>query len=207
MVMLRCLLGIVSDSQLASLASLLFSGLMALYILFFNFCRDLNGPFSGVYQIKRSNAVSHLMQTKWLIVNQLGDAVSFSVDYDGEPQTENMSFLGNGSEDIATVEAETMQKLVNELESSVETMSQDNDLCDAVLPGGTTSLDCANDGREARLLQLQEELGRLKNQQLINGDGVPSSKPDPAARLHQMEGELGRLKQLRQSITNGDLSM
>ena len=36
-------------------ATLLFSGLLALYILFFNFCRDLNGPFQGVYQIKRSN--------------------------------------------------------------------------------------------------------------------------------------------------------
>lgn len=61
-------------------ASLLFAGLFSLYYLFFNFCRDLNEPFKGVYQIKRSNAVSHLMQTKWLIVSELGDSVTFDTD-------------------------------------------------------------------------------------------------------------------------------
>mmetsp|Transcript_35309 Transcript_35309/g.64730 ORF Transcript_35309/g.64730 Transcript_35309/m.64730 type:complete len:231 (-) Transcript_35309:159-851(-) len=37
---------------------------------FYNFCRDMNDPFDGVYQIKRSSAAAYLMQIKWLIANQ-----------------------------------------------------------------------------------------------------------------------------------------
>eukprot|EP00957_Ditylum_brightwellii_P205604 15344587-Ditylum_brightwellii.AAC.1 len=51
-------------------ARVVFTGLTAIYVLFFNFCKDLNSPFDGVYQIKRSSAASYLLQVKWLISNQ-----------------------------------------------------------------------------------------------------------------------------------------
>jgi hypothetical protein len=198
-------------------ASLLFAGLVALYFLFFNFCRDLNGPFGGVYQISRSNAISHLMQTKWLIVNQLGEDVSFTVNY-GKAQPKIIeeeksfvnkigSFFSGNAEDIATVEVDAMQTLVNELESAVEIIGEEGDLCDAV-ETPTTSLDCTEDGREARLLKLQDELSRVKdlNQQLAHADSKSTVGQDPAAKLHQMEQELGRLKQLNQQINNSALA-
>lgn len=113
-------------------ARLLFAGLAALYVLFFNFCKDLNGPFQGVYQIKRSNAVSHLLQTKWLIVNQLGDSINFGeFGDDKSPPVRNedgvfntsildkvKQFFSGGNaepEEIAQVEANTMATLVKEL--------------------------------------------------------------------------------------------
>ena len=139
-----------------------------------------------MYQIKRSNAVSHLLQCKWLIVNQLGDSVSFNVNYGDE----------KSPEDIAMVDANAMKTLVSELESAVETIGEDGDLCDAALPA-TSTLDCIYD-RESRLVQLQEELGRLKllNQQLAR----PNGETDPNMKLHQMEDELSRLKSLSQKL-------
>ena len=57
---------------------MVFAGLSAVYVLFFNFCKDMNDPFDGVYQIKRSSAASYLMQIKWLIANQsFGKEVKF----------------------------------------------------------------------------------------------------------------------------------
>jgi len=50
-------------------SSLLFSVLCTVYILFYNFAEDLNNPFQGVYQIRRSSTAAHLLQTKWLLVN------------------------------------------------------------------------------------------------------------------------------------------
>eukprot|EP00571_Detonula_confervacea_P006915 CAMPEP_0172317924 /NCGR_PEP_ID=MMETSP1058-20130122/33306_1 /TAXON_ID=83371 /ORGANISM="Detonula confervacea, Strain CCMP 353" /LENGTH=569 /DNA_ID=CAMNT_0013032611 /DNA_START=327 /DNA_END=2036 /DNA_ORIENTATION=- len=191
-------------------ASLLFAGLLSLYILFFNFCRDLNGPFSGVYQIKRSNALSHLMQTKWLIANQLGDSVSFNVNYgEVEPYAEEEKlpfsvFSGQETENIATVEANTMRTLVEEMESVIETIDQEevSDLCEAALPA-TTSLDCIEDGKIEKLQGLQDELARLKklNRQITHGVEVPTGSSDPGSRLRQMEEELVRLR--HQQITHG----
>mmetsp|Transcript_10705 Transcript_10705/g.22994 ORF Transcript_10705/g.22994 Transcript_10705/m.22994 type:complete len:1161 (+) Transcript_10705:103-3585(+) len=171
-------------------ASLLFAALMALYILFFNFCRDINGPFAGVYQIKRSNAVSHLMQTKWLITNQLGDAVSFKQNFDTNTAE---------TEDIATVDANAMLSLVDELESRVETIQQEEDLCEAA-DEETISLDCIDDDRESRLFQMKEELARLR---LLN-QAVATATPDldPESRLHRMEAELDKLKQLKRQLDN-----
>jgi hypothetical protein len=48
---------------------LLFAVLCTIYILFYNFASDLNGPFQGVYQVRRSCAASHLLQLKWLLAN------------------------------------------------------------------------------------------------------------------------------------------
>lgn len=69
---------------------MVFAGLSAVYVLFFNFCKDMNDPFDGVYQIKRSSAASYLMQIKWLIANQsFGKQVKFDSTgmasvYDGD---------------------------------------------------------------------------------------------------------------------------
>ena len=49
---------------------MVFAGLTAIYVLFFNFSKDMNDPFDGVYQIKRSSAASYLLQIKWLVANQ-----------------------------------------------------------------------------------------------------------------------------------------
>lgn len=51
-------------------ARMVFAGLTAIYVLFFNFSNDMNDPFDGVYQIKRSSAASYLLQIKWLVANQ-----------------------------------------------------------------------------------------------------------------------------------------
>ena len=48
---------------------LLFAILSTIYILFYNFASDLNNPFDGVYQVRRSCVASHLLQLKWLIAN------------------------------------------------------------------------------------------------------------------------------------------
>lgn len=154
-------------------ASLLFAGLLSLYILFFNFCKDLNGPFAGVYQIKRSNAISHLMQVKWLIVNQFGDDIDFNSNY-GEGDAR--------SEEINKVEEDAMKRLVRELETTEEVIVQEGDLCDSDLPTAS-SLYCTTDDRLERLHQMKAELSQLKGHS------------NPESRLSQIQKELTELKQ------------
>jgi hypothetical protein len=50
-------------------SSLLFGTLCTVYVLFYNFTNDLNNPFQGVYQVRRSSIASHLLEAKWLIAN------------------------------------------------------------------------------------------------------------------------------------------
>lgn len=50
-------------------SSLLFGILCSVYVFFYNFASDLNNPFEGVYQIRRSSAASQLLEIKWLLVN------------------------------------------------------------------------------------------------------------------------------------------
>lgn len=50
-------------------SSLVFGLLCSVYMLFYNFANDLNDPFGGIYQVRRSATASHLLQIKWLIVN------------------------------------------------------------------------------------------------------------------------------------------
>ena len=47
----------------------LFAASFSLYVLFYNFASDLNCPFSGSYQIRRSGIAAHLLQIKWLLEN------------------------------------------------------------------------------------------------------------------------------------------
>ena len=63
-------------------ASLLFGGLTSIYSSFYWFARDLNEPFSGAYQLRRSASATHLLQIKWNLVNHpwLEDVVDFDDD-------------------------------------------------------------------------------------------------------------------------------
>eukprot|EP00584_Thalassiosira_punctigera_P002874 CAMPEP_0172532654 /NCGR_PEP_ID=MMETSP1067-20121228/5627_1 /TAXON_ID=265564 ORGANISM="Thalassiosira punctigera, Strain Tpunct2005C2" /NCGR_SAMPLE_ID=MMETSP1067 /ASSEMBLY_ACC=CAM_ASM_000444 /LENGTH=601 /DNA_ID=CAMNT_0013317195 /DNA_START=30 /DNA_END=1835 /DNA_ORIENTATION=- len=73
---------------------MVFAALSAVYVLFYNFCSDMNDPFDGVYQIKRSSAAAYLMQIKWLIANQpYGEYIMFDTRglapvYDGNEVNE-----------------------------------------------------------------------------------------------------------------------
>jgi len=50
-------------------SSVLFACLFSTYVLFYNFAQDLNNPFQGVYQVRRSSTAVHLLEAKWLISN------------------------------------------------------------------------------------------------------------------------------------------
>ena len=53
-------------------------------MLFYNFANDLNDPFGGIYQVRRSATASHLLQIKWLIVND--PMLSGEVDFNTLPE-------------------------------------------------------------------------------------------------------------------------
>ena len=50
-------------------SSIIFGILCATYVLFYYFANDLNEPFSGVYQVRRSTAATHMLEIKWLLAN------------------------------------------------------------------------------------------------------------------------------------------
>ena len=64
---------IVIESSLHGIASnessLIFGLLCSTYMLFYNFATDLNDPFGGIYQVRRSATASHLLQIKWHMIN------------------------------------------------------------------------------------------------------------------------------------------
>ncbi len=59
----------VTDGQPSTESCFLFGFLCTVYVLFYNFIADLNNPFQGVYQVRRSSTASHLLEAKWLIAN------------------------------------------------------------------------------------------------------------------------------------------
>ena len=68
----------------ASFESRLFFALFTtIYVLFSFFANDLDNPFGGIYQIRRSAIAANLLQTKTLLVNEplLKDRVSFEKDH------------------------------------------------------------------------------------------------------------------------------
>ena len=71
-------LGVVSNES-----SLLFALLFIIYLIFYDFAFDLNEPFDGVYQVRRSAAASHLLETKWLLVNH--PLLRGKIDFDQVP--------------------------------------------------------------------------------------------------------------------------
>jgi Protein of unknown function (DUF4239) len=68
-------------------SSLLFAILSTIYIMFYNFASDLNNPFEGVYQIRRSCVSSHLLQLKWLILNH--PLLRGEIDFEETEEEEN----------------------------------------------------------------------------------------------------------------------
>ena len=66
--------------------SSLFAIFCGVYILFYNFARDLNDPFRGSYQIRRSAASAQFLQTKWLFTNHqlLKGKIDFDADEDSD---------------------------------------------------------------------------------------------------------------------------
>ena len=66
----------------------LFSVIFGVYLLFFNFSRDLNQPFEGVYQIRRSQTASSLLKTRRIITSSgLAQGVNFGYGEDGDRTT------------------------------------------------------------------------------------------------------------------------
>ena len=55
--------------------------------MFYNFASDLNNPFEGVYQIRRSCVSSHLLQLKWLIANH--PLLRGEIDFEETEEEEN----------------------------------------------------------------------------------------------------------------------
>jgi hypothetical protein len=78
-------------------SSLLFGSLSAIYVLFYDFASDLNNPFTGVYQVRRSCTASHLLEAKWLIANHpyLRGEVEFDEVYE-EPECVQIRSPGLG---------------------------------------------------------------------------------------------------------------
>ena len=102
-----------SDTPLE--ARMVFAGLTAIYVLFFNFSKDMNDPFDGVYQIKRSSAASYLLQIKWLVANQpwgkdirFDTRAAFVPEFDGDvlevTGKDGMKSLGATMNKMETVE-------------------------------------------------------------------------------------------------------
>jgi hypothetical protein len=50
-------------------SSILFAVLTNIYVLFYYFAADINNPFEGVYQIRRSSSACNLLEAKWLLAN------------------------------------------------------------------------------------------------------------------------------------------
>ena len=67
------------DGVPAELAKILFASLVVCYTLFYEMSFDLNRPFDGIYQIRRSGAAMHFLQIKHWIAHDvvLSQAVDF----------------------------------------------------------------------------------------------------------------------------------
>lgn len=66
-------------------SKILFAILTGVYTLFFNFSRDLNSPFEGVYQIRRSQTAASLIKTKRIITSSgLASEIDFGYSDNGD---------------------------------------------------------------------------------------------------------------------------
>jgi len=81
--------------------------LTAIYTLCYNFSVDLNDPFTGVIQIKRSSTTSYLLQVKWLIQNQ---------PYGRDVRFDNPTSLKDEDNDVGTIVKEEGERVAAELE-------------------------------------------------------------------------------------------
>lgn len=80
------------DGTPAFVAQALFSLLVVVYVLIYEFAFDMNRPFYGIYQLRRSSAAMHLLQIKMLYSNHpfLGELVDFEEVLD-ESDAESLS--------------------------------------------------------------------------------------------------------------------
>ena len=77
---------IATDQTDNMLAKILFSSLIASYTIFYEMMFDLNRPFDGVYQVRRSTAAMYLLQIKHCISSDpfLKEKVDFEPIRDDE---------------------------------------------------------------------------------------------------------------------------
>jgi hypothetical protein len=73
-----------SDGIAPNETRFMFATFLTVYVVFYIFALDLNNPFTGVYQIRRSGPAAQLLQTKMLLMNNpiLRDTILFDGDYD-----------------------------------------------------------------------------------------------------------------------------
>ena len=142
------------DGNVPLESRMVFAGLSAVYVLFFNFCKDMNDPFDGVYQIKRSSAASYLLQIKWLIANQpFGKDIKFD--------TRGLVPVYDTTQESTITTETTPPDETKKVEASLTVASpKPTNTVTVVDAPKETAAAGAHNGE--RLHQLQEELARLK---------------------------------------------
>ena len=142
------------DGNVPLESRMVFAGLSAVYVLFFNFCKDMNDPFDGVYQIKRSSAASYLLQIKWLIANQpFGKDIKFD--------TRGLVPVYDTTQESTITTETTSPDEAKKAEASLTVASpKPTNTVTVVDAPKETAAAGAHNGE--RLHQLQEELARLK---------------------------------------------
>lgn len=142
------------DGNVPLESRMVFAGLSAVYVLFFNFCKDMNDPFDGVYQIKRSSAASYLLQIKWLIANQpFGKDIKFD--------TRGLVPVYDTTQESTITTETTPLDETKKVEASLTVASpKPTNTVTVVDAPKETAAAGAHNGE--RLHQLQEELARLK---------------------------------------------
>lgn len=168
---------------------MVFAGLSAVYVLFYNFCKDMNDPFDGVYQIKRSSAASYLLQIKWLIANQpYGADIKFDTRglapvYDGNEVME----VGKGARNVET-SSEVQQQQSKTMTNTKDEREPQPTEPEQKAVAATTSIETPvqTQGRLATLEEKMEELRRLKElhstmKTLAPGVSITTESPDSKA--------------------------
>ena len=82
-------------------SAILFSFLCSVYVLLYKDAEDLNRPFEGIYQIRRSSIACSLLQIKWLLCNH--PLTKGEVDFDHVDETLKVV---NGGMDLSSLPLE-----------------------------------------------------------------------------------------------------
>eukprot|EP00985_Skeletonema_marinoi_P026459 scaffold20508_cov99-Skeletonema_marinoi.AAC.1 len=113
-------------------------------------------------------------------------------------------FFSGSSEVVDTVESNAMQILDTELQTPIEPLPPDvlDELCEAA-PPGLKSLNCDPAAPEYRLLQLQDELARLKwlNEQLNADVDISQVGKDSEALSQVVESKVKPITEQSTGIT------
>jgi len=90
LVLVGIALGTVATAQTngvpTELSRVLFSALVVCYTTTYEMSYDLNRPFDGIYQIRRSGAAMHFLQIKQIVANHpiLREKITFEPKHDGD---------------------------------------------------------------------------------------------------------------------------